>query len=304
MPTIVSIASGKGGVGKSVVTSNLALLFARGGRRVVLADLDVSGANQHVLFGLMSPPTSLTDFITRAVERLDDVLVELPLCSNLRLLPGTGETLATANPSYGAKQRLIRHIRRLDAEIVLVDIGAGSNYHALDFFLMADHHVIVSTPDPTAIFDVYKFIKLAAIRQVLAIFMARSLIGNELSTRDFSSIEEILNVIDKSEVAEGGADAKSIAEEALLSFLPLLVMNRVGKTGARLNILQLRRVLNQYVGSALDVLGEIPVDPAVERSVATYLPVVDCAPRSPASSAIQKIYQNLVERVTRRDAAA
>ncbi len=302
MPTILSIASGKGGVGKSVVTSNLALLFARSGRRVVLADMDMSGANQHILFGLISPSSSITDFMTRQVDSLDEVMQPVELCPNLNLLPGTGDTLATANPSYGTKQRLIRHIKKLDADIVLIDIGAGANYHALDFFLMADHHIVVSTPDPTAIFDVYKFIKLAAIRRVLSIFLSRSVLGKELSQRDFSSIEEILDVISSSDTPD--SNAKRLAEDSLLSFLPLLVMNRVGRSGARLNILQLRKVLRQYVGSALEVLGEIPSDPAVERSVATYLPVVDGAPRSPASSALHRVYQGLVERMIARTSAA
>ncbi|MEK7870426.1 MAG: P-loop NTPase, partial [Nitrospirota bacterium] len=65
MATIISIASGKGGVGKSVVSANLALLLAKHGQRVVLADLDVGGADSHILFGLLNPPLTLTDFLNR-----------------------------------------------------------------------------------------------------------------------------------------------------------------------------------------------------------------------------------------------
>ena len=64
MATIISIASGKGGVGKSVIAANLALLLAKKGKRVTLADLDVGGADIHILFGLMNPPLTLTDFLS------------------------------------------------------------------------------------------------------------------------------------------------------------------------------------------------------------------------------------------------
>jgi len=121
MPIIVSIASGKGGVGKSVVASNLGLLLARHGKRVVLVDLDIGGANLHILFGQIQPSKSISDFISRKIESLDEVAQEVEWGSGLRLIPGTGQTLATANLPYAKKQRLMRHIKNLDADIVLLD---------------------------------------------------------------------------------------------------------------------------------------------------------------------------------------
>ncbi|HEX2054963.1 MAG TPA: P-loop NTPase, partial [Nitrospiraceae bacterium] len=150
MATIISVGSGKGGVGKSVIAANLALLLAKAGRRVVLADLDVGGADAHILFGMLHPRLTLTDFIQRREESLEAIAQPTAAHHNLRIIPGTGETLATANLAYAKKQRLIRHFRRLDADVILVDIGAGANYHALDFFLLADHCLAVATPDPTS----------------------------------------------------------------------------------------------------------------------------------------------------------
>ena len=75
MATIISIASGKGGVGKSIVAGNLGLVLARMGKRVVLVDLDVGGADLHIMFGLLYPPVTLTDFLVRRVESLDAVAV-------------------------------------------------------------------------------------------------------------------------------------------------------------------------------------------------------------------------------------
>src|SRR5579885_467744 len=133
MATIISVASGKGGVGKSVLVGNLGLLLARRGRQVVLADLDVGGANLHILFGLFHPAATLTDFLNRTNDSLE-AIAQAPFASlpNLRLLPGTGDTLATANMPYAKKKRLIRHLKDMPADVILVDIGACTNYHALD----------------------------------------------------------------------------------------------------------------------------------------------------------------------------
>lgn len=74
---------------------------------------------------------------------------------NLRLIAGTGNTLATANMTYASKKRLMKQFQGVDADVVVIDIGAGTNYHALDFFLMTDIHVAVATPEPTSVLDLY-----------------------------------------------------------------------------------------------------------------------------------------------------
>lgn len=288
MALIVSIGSGKGGVGKSVMAANLAMLLAREGKQVVLADLDVGGADAHILFGMLHPPLTLTDFIERRVERLDDVLQPVSAHPFLQLIPGTGETLATANLPYAKKKRLIRHFRQLQADVIIVDIGAGTSYHALDFFLMADHYLTVATPDPTSVLDLYRFIKLAAIRRVLSAFLSRDAVSETLSDRDFGSVEEVIQT-----VGDTNPDARETATRTLQGFQPHLIVNRVsGKS--RINVLQLKKLLKEYVGGDLTMLGEIPDDPAMTRAVRSYLPVVEFEPTAPASLALEKTAQTLL----------
>ncbi len=280
MATIVSIASGKGGVGKSIIAANLSMLMAKRGKRVVLADLDVGGADAHILFGMLNPPRTLTDFIERRVERLDEVLQPISTHPFLQLLPGTGDTLATANLPYAKKKRLLRHFAQLKADVIVIDIGAGTSYHALDFFLMADHYVAVATPDPTSVLDLYRFIKLAAIRRVLSAFLSRDAVSETLSERDFSSIEDVIQA-----VTETDPNAREVASRTLQGFQPHLIVNRVsGKS--RVNVLHLKKLLQEYVGGDLTTLGEIPDDAAVTRAVRSFLPVVECEPTAPASLAL------------------
>lgn len=289
MATIVSIASGKGGVGKSVVAANLALLLARRGRRVVLVDLDVGGADVHILFGMLHPSKTLRDFINRSVPALADVAQPLPGQPNLLIIPGTGDTLATANMPYSKKKRLLRNLQDLESDVIIADIGAGTGYHALDFFLMADHHVAVATPDPTSVLDLYRFIKLAAIRRVLSMFLAKDVMAEALTERDYSSVEEVLDVAGKTDEA-----GRKLAESTLRAFQPALVLNRVAGR-SRVNVLQLRKLLKEYVGGDLTLLGEIPDDEAMERAVRRYSPVVDCEPHSPAALALGRIADAMLQ---------
>ena len=267
-------------MGKSVVSSNLALALAKAGRSVILADLDVGGADAHILFGQLNPPVTLTDFLNKRVTRLDDVALPVTFHPTLRLIAGTGETLATANMPYARKKRLMTHFQRLDADVVVIDIGAGTSYHALDFFLMADVHLAVTTPEPTAVLDLYRFIKLAAIRRVLGSFLARSPMSEVLSNRDFTSVEEVMDVAGATDV-----EGPDVAAAALHSFRPGLIINRTSGR-SKINVLYLRKILQDYVGGDLTLLGEIPEDQAVSESVRNFLPVIEAAPASLAAKSL------------------
>lgn len=293
MPTIVSVASGKGGVGKSMVVSNLGLLLARKGKRVILVDLDIGGANLHVLFGMFHPPSTLTDFFTNTQKNLNETAHPIAHSSLLKLIPGTGETLITANLQHARKRRLIRHVQKLEADIILVDVGAGTSYHALDFFLLADYYLTVATPDPTSVLDLYRFIKLAAIRKVLTAFLARDPVAEVLLEKDFHSVSAVLEAV--GQTSESGL---AIAQQALEGFQPALILNRM-TTKSRINTLHLQHLLKQYVGMDLSVLGTIPEDVHVQQSIVKYLPVVELAPSSPAAMAFEQLTENVLKFVSR-----
>lgn len=292
MATLISVASGKGGVGKSVVSTNVALALAKRGRKVILADLDVGGADVHILFGQLNPSVTLTDFLNKKVRQLEDVVIPVTLHPNLRLIAGTGETLATANMVYARKKRLMKQFQELNADVVVIDIGAGTTFHALDFFLMADIHVAVAMPEPTSVLDLYRFIKLAAIRRVLSCFLARSPLSEVLSNRDFTSVEEVMEVAGATD-----AEGREVAAAAVRSFRPGLIINRVNGR-SRVNVLYLRKILQDYVGGDLQLLGEIPDDPAVSQAVRNFLPVIEAAPEAPAAKGIFALSTTVEQLVT------
>jgi hypothetical protein len=145
-PRVWAIGGGKGGVGKSVITANLALAVARTGARVALVDADLGGANLHTMVGLPSPKLNLSDFIARRVGSLAEIMNPTPY-DNLWLVSGARALLETANPNYGQKGKILRHIANLDVDHVFLDLGAGTALNVLDFFLVARKGILVVVPE-------------------------------------------------------------------------------------------------------------------------------------------------------------
>lgn len=280
MAITISVGSGKGGTGKSMVLSNLALQLARAGRKVCLVDLDLGGPDAHILFGLFKPKHTLTDFLNRKVDNIAETIHTFPAFGGLQMIPGTGDTLQTANMTYQQKQRLLRSLAEIETDVLLVDVGAGTSYHTLDFFMFTDIQICVTSPEPTAVMDFYNFLQLATIRRALSSFLSQADVSKEIREKKFDSL---LEVLDMAEEVQPGAREK--AQLALATFNPLLIVNKVG-AGTKLNLLKLRKMASQYLGIYLPDLGEIPYDEKVYEALRAYLPVTEIDATTPASRAL------------------
>ncbi len=154
--TIV-VTSGKGGVGKTNLTVNLALAFAKRGKKTLLFDADLGMANLDVLLGI-SPPNTLVDVI-HDHKRFDEVI--FPINENLDLIPGGSGVSELANLPADKLDNLLLRLSEIEgrSEILLIDTGAGISRQVMDFVLAAHEVIIVTTPEPTAITDAYGMIK-------------------------------------------------------------------------------------------------------------------------------------------------
>jgi flagellar biosynthesis protein FlhG len=161
---VIAIGGGKGGIGKSLVAVNLAIELARREERVVLVDADLGGANLHTCLGIDLPRRTLSDFIERRAQRIEDVVTPTGI-PGLGLISGAMDHLDAANPKYAQKMRLMRSIQSLDVDHVILDLGAGTHLNVLDLFLVSDHGILVLVPEPTAVENVYRFVKAAFWRR-------------------------------------------------------------------------------------------------------------------------------------------
>jgi len=276
MTVSLAIGSGKGGVGKTMLAANLAILLAKAGRRVCVADLGFGGANMHILFGMLSPPRSLNDFFHRGVASLEEIILDVPGFRNLRILPGVGGTLRATNTAPDDKRRLWQALTAIDTDVLLFDVGTGVDRHTLDLFMMSDLQICLTTPEPTAVMDFYTFVQLAAIQRAISALPMQHPVNSALSERDCTSLAEVLTL---AETAQEGA--RAAIETSLHFFNPLLVVNMVG-AGTTVNLRKLKQLTKKYLGIDLSVLGEIPFDPAVRDALRGFVPVAASAPRSSA----------------------
>src|SRR5512136_1133889 len=162
---IWSVGGGKGGIGKSLIAASVGWQLARMGRRVILVDADLGGANLHTCLGLPSPERTLADFIQRRVSSIEEVVSDTT-APGLRLISGAAELLSAANIRHLQKVRVMNQVRALDVDVVLIDLGAGTTYNILDFFLLSDVSILAVVPEPTSIENGYRFIKIALYRRL------------------------------------------------------------------------------------------------------------------------------------------
>lgn len=163
---ILVVGGGKGGVGKTCFAVNLAIEVARRGWRTILLDADLSCSNVETVLGVQCTSRLDDFFYQEGAKTLGHIIIDTKY-DNLRLIPGTTGLLDVANPRYQLKAALIRELRKLGADLVLIDLDAGAHLNTLDFFLIAaSNGILVITPERTSIDNAFKFLRAALFRRI------------------------------------------------------------------------------------------------------------------------------------------
>ena len=289
---IWAIGGGKGGTGKSFVAANLGLHLASLDRDVILLDADLGAPNLHTLLGLRPAHPDLGDFLTGAVPSLEAAAVATPY-RNLRLIKGSENILFIANVAHFRKLRLLRQVRQLATQNVILDLGTGSSYNTLDFFLSANPGLVVTTPEPTAIENTYLFLK-SCIMRVLKLYM------DHYKIRDLH--QKMLDQIEKNSqslysffksLMETDRSYGTILYRALRTFRPCLVMNKArGEDDVRLGR-SVADVARKYLLIDMKYLGAIPYDDDVTGSLRALRPYYPDHRNAAAAKAIRQMSEEL-----------
>ena len=292
---VFAVAGGKGGVGKSVVTSSLAIALARRGKRCVLIDADLGAANLHTMLGIGSPKQTLSHLLSREVPNLSDVMVETGE-PNLSFISGARALLDMANPSHAQKEKLLRHIHRLDVDYVFLDLSAGSSYNVLDLFLTAHHGMLVVVPEPTSIENAYQFLKAAYYRW-LRTAARKSPVREALDRvlrqgpgRRLRSPLELITRVTQIDIAAG-----RILWERARQFAPFLLVNQGVTLEHRRIGPDVSSACLEYLGIRIRPLGSLDRDGCVRDAVRRGRPVLDLHPACSFAEGVTALADRVVQ---------
>ncbi len=225
-PIIIPFAGGKGGVGKTFISANIAIALAEMGHPTIAVDLDLGGSNLHTMLGLVNQYPGVGDFLKARSGMLEDMLVPTST-NNLRFIPGDGLSPFMANIPYAQKRRLISNIKRLPAEYIILDLGSGTAFNTLDFFKMSKNGFIIYTMEHTSIMNMLGFLKNFLLRMVERSFSRNAAVREVMRSMYKQSMNDMQMNIEnvKAEISAVDQDAGETVLSLCSEYRPRLVLN-------------------------------------------------------------------------------
>lgn len=288
-----AVGGGKGGTGKSIIATNIAVQLAKRGKKAIIIDADLGGGNLHTYMGINPPSVSLADFLMNRNCSLAQVMVDTPF-ENLKLISDANDVLGLANTSFMQKERFIRHIRELPFDYVIIDLGAGTAYTMLDFFLVSNSGFLVSIPEPAAIENAYRFIKSAVHRKLLRRFNRQPIRGLiEQSMYPRNGIKTVYELVERVYEIEPYTAEKMVQE--IMGFNPKLIMNQVRSENDISLGESIKDVVRKFLGVNLQYIGYVSYDERLKMASTRRLPLFTEFPNCGAAICIRNLVNRFLE---------
>jgi flagellar biosynthesis protein FlhG len=288
---IIAVGGAKGGVGKSAIATNLAVGLALLGQQVVLADLDLGGADVHLYLGVKTLPKTWNDLLDKKVNSIEDIITPTPF-EGLKLIGGDSSKLGSENLPYAQKRKIMRHLREIEGDYLILDLGGNTSYNALDFFLFADHKIVISGTEPASILDSYSFVKVAFYRFLERFFSEHNSLkdlGQKIKDGSWERSKDLsLDYIFEA-VRERDEAAYNKIRKQHDQFRVSLVVNMAEHRKDFQIAESMQHVLKEKCFLNVGILGTIPFDKLARKAAQSFTPIIVEYPKCQPSKAIHQM---------------
>jgi flagellar biosynthesis protein FlhG len=294
MVHIWPIGGGKGGSGKTFLTSVLARLLAESGKRTLLVDLDLGAANLHTLVDVPYPTKSLSDFIRRKTLFLQDTVLQTPT-PNLFLISGAHDSMDIANLPYEQKIKIIKAISKLEYDWILLDLGAGTSFNTLDFFLISQNGIFITTPEPTSIENVYRLVRaiyFRRIRHCFDVFYFKELEKEVVHQFGDDSINKphcMMQVVQRLH-----PEIYIQLENTVNSFRFKLILNQLRKQDNITIGTQICQIIEKHLGIHVEFAGNVSYDDHIHDAICQRVSFLDRYPHARAAADLRELSKKMV----------
>lgn len=268
-PTIIPIAGGKGGVGKTFLTANLAVALALRGHSTIAVDLDLGNSNLHSFLGLENNYAGIGEFLRGTVEcALEEMIVETSV-PGLGFIAGEGWMPFMADINEDQKSGLLQVLKQLPARYVLLDLSAGASFNMLDLFLASDSGILVTTPGYPTIMNMLVFAKNLVLRAVDKSLQGEPSIAEKLKVLHLQSVQDPVFTVAgfRRELAGAHPEAAARIEAICRRIRPRLVYNMMEDLQDVEIFARIDRTFDDILAIKCDHIGLIPYDPSIRRSM-------------------------------------
>ncbi|MCK5310887.1 MAG: AAA family ATPase [Desulfobacteraceae bacterium] len=303
-PKIIAVGGAKGGIGKSIFASNLSVYLSNKGFDTIAADFDLGGSNLHLFLGKTHIKKSINDYLSNEVGNIKDILVKTKYGPGL--IGGNSSQLGASNISFTRKLKLLKAIRNIKADYIVMDLGGDTSYNVLDFFLAADLCIVMTTCDPASYLDAYSFIKVALYRKLNRLFgsesgftgeadhVLKNIIHEATMSRNNPLVKDIDELIQR--VKNEHPSSISLINKALSDFTPQIIVNKITDEKAALQpVNRIQEVSRKKLSINVGHLCSLPFQREIEESARTLIPWVYKAPNGTLAKKIDHIVTKFLD---------
>jgi flagellar biosynthesis protein FlhG len=291
---IIAVGGGKGGIGKSIIATNIAAGLALSGKKVVLVDTDFGSSNLHALLGIYNPAHGFANLFQTNAVKPQSLLLDTQV-KNLQLICAAGDNPGSSDIDIETLNIVKNNIRNLKTDYVVLDLAPGVGYSVVDFFNLAHTGLAITTPELTSIIKTFSYIRAVLFRKIGDAFNGHKdllrLVDHsnptnaDMETHSISLLKEKLLSIDPKQVL--------VVETIVDSFKPCLIVNRVRYEKDLKAGVHLIELVKKFLGVETVYLGYLIESDRVRDSVDETLPFLIKEPHSEPGNNIHNIIENL-----------